>query len=153
MKPGQVCPGFHYASRTSATRPDSRPLTSVGTSVMTSLSTTDDMHDLTLLLTMETLGAIDDVLACDLPAKDAAPRDLVLIWLLRWSRREDKGLLDLSRVARGTESMTVTVDDALWQCLFEHGAALRMWPDEVASAVVNDRGSFLSRDSPYGTMI
>ena len=106
----------------------------------------DQPVDLVLSLTKRTEAKLHQLAGNDCLHSDRTPTGLALDWLLRWDRLPVKALNDPDRFGPGTEQMTVTVDRPLWQALRVYGLRHKWGPEEVASAVINDWGGFLSRN-------
>lgn len=108
--------------------------------------------ELVLSLTGEAVGILDELVSYDL-SHDGTREGLALTWVIRWGRRPTKDLCLPNRYGTGSEPMTIMVDHPLWEALFTYGSPQRMWPDEVASAVVNDWGGQLAWHKSHGTMM
>lgn len=114
----------------------------------------DDGDDVpvTLALTKEALGIIDQLVSCGLYIGETR-ESVALSWIIRWGRRPDQTLRHPDRYGPGTEPLTVTVEYPLWDRLHRFGIRERLWPDEVASAAVNDWGGELHWKRTRGTLM
>jgi len=108
--------------------------------------------ELVLTLTKETAAILDELVALDL-SDDGQRTGLALVWLERWSRRGNKHLSYYDRYEAACEPLGLTVSYPLWNVMREFGVPLRWWPDEVASAVVNDWGNALVWKRSHGTLV
>lgn len=104
----------------------------------------DEPTELVLSLTVQTVARLDSLSGPEGVQGDETRESLALVWLRRWSRRADKQLSYFERFGPGTESVTITVEAPLLKALRDYGIPMRWWPDQVASAVVNDCGADLS---------
>lgn len=114
------------------------------------MTTEDDAQEpveLTLAVTPQTIALLDHLSGPEGLQRDHTRESLAALWLARWGRRVAKQLDYYDRFGPGTERMTVTVDRDLWYVLREYGLPLRWWPEEVASAVLNDCGGRMTPSS------
>ena len=117
--------------------------------------TQDDSEEpveLTLTLTPQTIALLDQLSGPEGLHPEHTRESLAVAWLGRWSRRGLKQLDYYDRFGSGTEPLTLTVNRPLWRILRDYGTSRRWWPEETASAVLNDSGGRMTPETTCDTL-